>query len=203
MISPADPAKTIPVKTNNHPETSGLLVGIVGPSGAGKDTLMDHARAAFAGDARFVFARRVITRPSEAGGEDHLPATEEAFTRARKAGEFALGWSAHGLSYAIPASIEADLAAGRIVFANLSRKVIAEAEARFAQFAVIEISAPPAILARRLAARGRESEADIAARLARDVPVEAARAPVHRISNDRALESVAAEFLTLIRNLAR
>lgn len=203
MTLPADLATTNLAMTNDQPETSGLLVVIVGPSGAGKDTLMDHARAAFAGDTRFVFARRVITRPAEAGGEDHLPATEEAFARAAKAGDFALSWSAHGLSYAIPASVDADLAAGRIVFANLSRKVIPEAEARFARLAVIEISAPAAILARRLAARGRESEADIAARLARDVPVEAARAPVHRISNDRELASVVEEFLTLLRALAR
>lgn len=203
MTLPADLATTNLATTNDQSEASGLLVVIVGPSGAGKDTLMDHARAAFASDARFVFARRVITRPAESGGEDHLPATEEAFARAAKAGDFALSWSAHGLSYAIPAAVDADLAAGRIVLANLSRKVIAEAEVRFKHLAVIEISAPPAILARRLAARGRESEADIAARLARDVPVEAARAPVHRLSNDRELASVVEEFLTLLRALAR
>ena len=106
-----------------------MLVGVVGPSGAGKDTLMDGARAALAGDVRFVFARRVITRPAEAGGEDHLPATAADFARMREQGDFALWWNAHGLSYGIPARIAAEVGQGRVVVANLSRGVLAEAAA--------------------------------------------------------------------------
>ncbi|MFC7539734.1 hypothetical protein ACFQU2_10090 [Siccirubricoccus deserti] len=98
--------------------------------------------------------------------EDHLPLSPEEFEARRVTGGFALWWEAHGLRYGIPADIGADLAAGRVVVANLSRTVLAGAAARL-PLLVLEISAPIEVLAARLAARGREAAADIAARLAR------------------------------------
>ena len=93
-----------------------MLVLVVGPSGAGKDTLLNAARAALAGDARFRFVRRVITRPAEAGGEDH-----EAVVGARNSPlrDFALQWQAHGLRYGIPADVADDVARGVVVVANV------------------------------------------------------------------------------------
>lgn len=158
-----------------------MLVLVVGPSGAGKDTLMAGARAALVGDTRIRFVRRAITRPAEAGGEDHDPVAPDAFARARAAGAYALAWEAHGLGYGIPADIAADLDAGRVVVANVSRTVIAEAAARM-PVTVLEITAAPEVLAQRLATRGRETVADITARLARQVPIPAGVA-VHRIEN--------------------
>src|ERR1700722_14225051 len=137
-----------------------MLVLVVGPSGAGKDTLLDAARWALTDDPRFRFVRRVIPPPADAGGEAHEPVTEAEFATC----DFALAWQAHGLHYGIPADIAADLDAGRVVVANVSRGVIAEA-ARWFPVRVIEISAPPQVLAARLAARGRESASDVAARL--------------------------------------
>lgn len=145
-----------------------MLIAVVGPSGAGKDTLMAGARAALARDTRFRFVRRAITRPAEAGGEDHEAFTEADFMARRAAGGFALSWEAHGLHYGIPRDIEADMAARRVVIANLSRAVLPEANALY-RLRVLNISAPIGVLAARLAARGRESAADIAARLAREV----------------------------------
>lgn len=156
-----------------------MLVVVVGPSGAGKDTLMALARTALAGDDRFVFARREITRPQDAGGEDHIAVTLEEFAARRAAGAYALCWEAHGLSYGIPATA---IAPGRVTIANISRGRIAEAAAKFPTM-VLEITAPPAVLAARLAARGRETTADIAARLAREVPLPPGVA-VTRVMND-------------------
>ena len=145
-----------------------MLALVVGPSGAGKDTLLDGAREILAGDGQFRFVRREITRPADAGGEAHVEVSLAEFAARRAAGGYALSWEAHGLGYGITAGIIADLAAGRVVVASVSRGVIAEAAARFPTL-VLEITAPADRLARRLVARGREGEDEIAARLARTV----------------------------------
>jgi len=175
-----------------------VLVGVVGPSGAGKDTLMDGARAALAGDARFVFARRIITRPAEAGGEDHLPATTAEFARMRDQGAFALSWDAHGLSYGIPAGVAAQTRQGRVVVANLSRGVLADAAARF-PLLVLEITAPLELRAARLAARGRESVEDVALRLSRDAPLPDGL-NIRRVVNDGSPEQGIAAVLMVLRD---
>lgn len=144
-----------------------MFVAVVGPSGAGKDTLLDGARAALDGDLRFRFVRRCITRAADAGGEAHEPLTRAAFEARRAAAGFALWWEAHGLLYAIPRDIEADLAAGRVVVANLSRLALAGAAGRY-PLRVLQITAPAALRAARLAGRGREDAGDVAARLARE-----------------------------------
>lgn len=182
--------------------TAGTLVLVVGPSGAGKDTLMDAARAALAGDDGFRFARRLITRPAMAGAEDHDSCDEAGFAAARERGELALGWAAHGLHYGIPMRELAGIADGQVVIANISRGEIAEAEKLARRVVVVEITAPPAALAKRLAARGRESEADIAARLAREAPLTTARAELRTILNDRSVAEAAEELLLLLRGLA-
>ena len=150
-------------------ERQGAFVAVVGPSGAGKDTLISYARERLGGEARpkVNFARRVITRPADAGAEDHDSFPPEAFERAMAGGAFALDWSAHGLRYGLPASIDRQIAAGQTVVANLSRAAIPALRLRYRNVAIVLVTASPETLARRLAARGRESEADVASRLAR------------------------------------
>jgi ribose 1,5-bisphosphokinase len=142
----------------------GRLFAVVGPSGAGKDTLLAAAAAA---RPDLVVVRRVITRPEAAGGEPFEGVSEAEFAARAGRGAFALTWDAHGLRYGIPATIDAALASGRDVAFNGSRAVLEQAAARYPGLVVVLVTAPVPVLARRLAARGREDAAAIAARLAR------------------------------------
>ena len=176
-----------------------MLILIVGPSGAGKDTLLNGARHALAGNASFRFVRRVITRPLAPGDEQHEPVSDDAFARMRDSGHFALHWRAHGLQYGIPADITEDLAQDRTVLANVSRAVVAEAATRF-PVAIISITAPPDIRARRLAGRGREDAADVARRLSREIEL---KLPVERqhVVNDTTPEQGIDRLLAAIRSV--
>ncbi len=177
-----------------------MLVLVVGPSGAGKDTLMACARSVLGEDRRFRFVRRAITRPTDAGGEPHEAVTDAEFAARLAAGRFALHWRAHGLQYGIPADIADDLEQRRVVVANLSRAVIPEAAERF-RVRVVEITAPPALLARRLAERGREDADDLARRLARAITLPL---PVERetILNDSTVEAGTARLVAALNRAA-
>jgi ribose 1,5-bisphosphokinase len=180
----------------------GTLFLVVGPSGAGKDTLIEGARAALKGDPRFVFPRRAITRSQTAGGEDNETMAPGAFAAAMAAGAFALAWRAHGLRYGIPVAIEAALAQGRHAVVNVSRAVIPEARQRYQPLRIVEVWAPVEALARRLAARARESGAEIAERLARASPVAVEGADVTRIATTGSAAESLAMFLEILRTVA-
>jgi ribose 1,5-bisphosphokinase len=171
---------------------TGCLVLVVGPSGAGKDTVLHWVAERHRDDTRLVFPRRVITRPP-GPGEDHVSVSVAEFERLRSGGAFALTWQAHGLHYGIPASIEADLAAGRTVVCNVSRTIIAPARTRFARVHVVEITAAPQVIAARLAARARETKAEIRERQQRnaDIAPVAADTIIH---NDTDIPTAAAAF---------
>lgn len=174
-----------------------MLFLVVGPSGAGKDTLLDAARALLGDDGRLRFVQRVINRPVATAGEQHEAVTDAEFARRETAGAFALSWRAHGLRYGVPADIALDLDAGRAVVANVSRAVVADAAARFTA-RLIEITAPADVLARRLAARGREDAVDVARRLSRAIELPA---PLPRdvIVNDGTVEAGARRLVAVLR----
>jgi ribose 1,5-bisphosphokinase len=150
-----------------RPPGPGALVLVVGPSGAGKDTLLELARARLAGNAEIVFARRRITRAREPDGEDHDVIDEQSYRRETAGGKALLHWRAHGLGYIIPATARRALSAGATVVCNVSRKVVAHARGEFAPVVVVLVTAPADVLAQRLVRRGRESEQQIADRLSR------------------------------------
>lgn len=162
---------------------------MVGPSGVGKDTLIDGARAALADNAQVVFLRREITRPAEAGGEDHQPISEREFHDRRAAGAYMLSWTAHGLCYGAPATALNDLAQGRTVVVNVSRGVIDEARRLYPPVRVISVSADPDQLAERLRQRGRESAAEVTDRIARAQAYTVTGEDVVRLQNDGSREA--------------
>jgi ribose 1,5-bisphosphokinase len=149
----------------------GRLILVVGPSGAGKDTLIAGARAVCAGDASIVFPRRVITRAATAS-EAHDTVSDAVFRQAAAAGGFALRWEAHGLRYGIPAAIDPDIRAGKTIVCNVSRTIATPARERYASVTVVHVTAPPDILQARLAGRERGSDGDLAKRMARSTVTE-------------------------------
>lgn len=170
----------------------GTLHLVVGPSGAGKDTLM---AAALSTRPDVVLLRRAVTRPAGSIGEDHIPVDAAEFAEIRDRGAFALHWSAHGLFYGLPAEPCASMRAdGRHVLANVSRRSLDEARARLSPVRVLHVTASLETLAARLAARGRETADDVAERLARAPLAEPVGPDVYRIGNDGSVADGAAAF---------
>lgn len=146
----------------------GRLVLVVGPSGAGKDTLIGLARAACADDGDIAFPRRVVTREASAF-EDNEQVSHAEFRQLLTRGDFAVHWQAHGHGYALSRAIDDDIRAGRTVVANVSRTVVETLRRAYADVVVVSITAPPEILSQRLAARARSSDGQLADRLGRTV----------------------------------
>lgn len=177
-------------------DAEGKLFLIVGASGVGKDSILSAAAAHFAGSDQIIFPKRYISRPADAGGEDHLPMTEQDFIKGQHQGDFLLSWQAHDLCYAIPKQVGEGLAAGRHQVINVSRTVIGRAESLFpGRVIVIQITASPDSLRSRLLARGRETEADIDKRLRRLSDYHLQAEQLYSVSNDGDLDQAVSEFI--------
>ena len=150
----------------------GRLILVVGPSGAGKDTLLGFAKAACAEDAKIVFPRRVVTREASSS-EDNIALTPDEFREALARGDFAMHWEAHGHCYGLPRAIDDDIRAGRSVVVNVSRTVIEAARRAYANVVVIAITAPPEVLAERIQMRARSTDGNSEQRLGRTVDTAA------------------------------
>lgn len=173
----------------NHEVQKGPVIAIVGPSGVGKDSLME----ALATNTDLHMVRRVITRAPEAGGEDYDAVSEAEFFDLVNADHFALHWSAHGLRYGVPRQIEDLRQNGQGVLVNLSRAVLSEAQDIFGNFIVLSVTAHPKVLAERLTKRGREGAAEVQRRLARaQQPLPAGLLQLHQIDNSGTLEQAVA-----------
>jgi len=175
----------------------GRLVLVVGPSGAGKDTLIREAKAACAEDRNIVFPRRMITRAASPS-EDNEEVSRDEFRQALAQGEYAMHWEAHGHCYALPRAIDAEIRAGRTVVANVSRTVIGAMRRAYADVVVVSITAPPQVLAERLAMRQRASDGAIEERLQRAVD-ETSAAPDVTIVNVGTAEYHARQLVRIIR----
>jgi ribose 1,5-bisphosphokinase len=145
----------------------GRLIYLMGASGAGKDSVIDASREGLA-KRQIVVVRRIITRSAEASGEQALGVSRETFEQMVGEGAFALHWSANGLRYGIPADIDQALAQGQWVLINGSRGYLPEALGLYPNLMPVMVKVATEVLRARLAARGRETEAEINARLARN-----------------------------------
>lgn len=175
---------------------SGRLIAVVGPSGVGKDSVMAGLAAA---DPTLHLVRRTITRAPALGSEDYDAVSVAEFEDMAAAGRFAVHWGAHDLQYGIPASVQTVLAGGQDCLANFSRSALVAGHNAFAHFCVLNITALSETLAVRLAARGRESQAQITKRLAQATKPLPDGLKVMTISNDGALEDTVANALSLLQ----
>lgn len=178
----------------------GTLILVAGPSGAGKDTLIQGAKRTLE-DRGFRFPRRCITRPADPTGENHVPVSEAEYERMVVSGGFCLHWRAHDLCYGLPAELDDALAQGAHVVVNVSRAVIEEARSRLAPVRVVLVEAAPELLARRLAARGRETAGQQRRRLDREAAGFAMDDGVTRFVNAAGIEEEVARFSALLRRL--
>jgi ribose 1,5-bisphosphokinase len=174
----------------------GRVIIIVGPSGAGKDTLIGMAKAELAGRDDVVFPRRLVTRDAD-GSEDSLPLAVADFEAGHALGGFSLSWAAHGHGYAYPLAIDDDIAQGRTVVLNTSRMVVAAARGRYRQTHVVLIDAAPELRRARLLGRGREEGGVVALRLERETAFQAADADT-TIRNDGDPREAAARLIAVI-----
>jgi ribose 1,5-bisphosphokinase len=144
----------------------GALVLVVGPSGAGKDTLLAAAQQLLAQESAVIFPRRIVTREASAF-ENNETVTPADFDRAANSGAYALWWRAHDQGYGISRAIDDEIGRGRMIVVNVSRTIIGQARQKYQRAAVVLITAPADVLAERLAGRKRDSDGDLGKRLQR------------------------------------
>jgi ribose 1,5-bisphosphokinase len=179
----------------------GRLIYLMGPSGSGKDSLIEAARKPLQSlDCEVV--RRVITRSAESMGEDAIGVSHETFERRRQAGEFALSWNANGLDYGIPIQIDHWLREGRQVLVNGSRGHLAEALQRYPTLLPVLLTVKEEVLRERLLRRNRESLVQIEERLRRNALFTTSDCvgdvKIHRLDNSGELAVTVENLLKLI-----
>lgn len=178
----------------------GKLIVIVGPSGAGKDTLIDWLRGHVDPASPIQFVRRTITRPAESGGETHDGVSPAGFERLKADGAFCVTWQAHGLSYGVPVSALEAVRAGNVAVVNGSRHALDAIREVFPAVHIVWLTVDSTELARRLVLRGRESEDEIAQRLARGGNGVPQGPDVTVIDNSGPVEHAGAALLRLIED---
>lgn len=180
------------------PTVPGRLIYLVGPSGVGKDSLIEAA-APWLAQRGIQRVRRVITRSAESKGEQAIGVTLEAFEQMVRQGTFAMHWRANGLGYGIAKEVDDWLASGSSVLVNGSREYQAQALRRYPDMLLVWLYVQPQVLRQRLRERGRESDLQIEARLARNESLEPARdAAVHLLDNSGSLQDTVNAFIALL-----
>ena len=182
--------------------TTGRLVYCIGPSGAGKDSLLDWLRAHLPQPCPVHWAQRTISRAAISGGEAHEGVSPTKFAALCSEHAFALHWQANGRGYGVRHAQLAPLARGHWVLLNGSRAYLTEALARFPDLVAVHITASPQVLRERLLSRGRETREEVEARVQRALaytpPPGAASLEVH---NDGALGDAGLRLLNALEKL--
>jgi len=176
----------------------GTLFYIAGASGAGKDTLINYCRNQIDGMLPVIFAHRYITRPANAGGENHVSLSEDEFKLRLKHKLFAMHWVSHGLYYGIGIEIDLWLKNGFNVVINGSREYVPSAMEKYPGIKPILIEATPETIKARLLKRGREDSESINERINRSKLIDTHSNLFIIIHNDGLLEDAGNELLAAL-----
>lgn len=180
------------------------LIYLMGPSGAGKDSLIAHIKAA--NELLLHIPTRYITRPVQHNDvEQHIYMTLEAFDQAEQEQRFACSWRANGHAYALDVSLHQDLDAGKLVLINGSRAHYPKV-AQNLQVACIPVylHISSEVQTQRLWQRGRENKAQIAERVARSqVLAQALPKNCISINAEQPIAQVYADFKQVIAQQGR
>lgn len=156
----------------------GLLFILVAPAGAGKNTLMNVAKANIDGVNQLPTATTRAIRVGEQQGREHLYLTRDEFRRMIGEGALLEWQEVHGQLYGIPrATVENAIANGVDLIADIEYRGAQAVVSAFPDNVVQVFIQPPSVasLIKRMRVRG-DSEAEIGKRLMR-VPEELAYAP--------------------------
>ena len=171
----------------------GTLFLVVGPSGAGKDTLIASAQLR---RPDLYLMPRTITRPAK--DNEHIAVSEEEFAALKRSYGFSLSWDANGLRYGVSRDLEARLEAGQSVILNGSRSIVTDVTERFKPSRIIYVHARLDVLAHRLRSRGREDDDEIELRLARAERAAPKGPNVSAVDNSDSLDDSSEAFLAAL-----
>ena len=143
----------------------GKLIVIVGPSGAGKDTLITEVLKDEELSKSLQLVKRTVTRKASKDAEDFISLSEEEFLKAKADDAFCVTWQAHDLYYGVDRSALNHVKSGGYALFNGARRVLLEIKDTFTHVVVINITANPDVLAERLQKRGRENTEAVIKRL--------------------------------------
>lgn len=144
----------------------GRLIYLMGPSGSGKDTILQGLCRLMGPDA--YLAPRLITRPETHTERGATSVSLAEFLRLERSGALALSWRANGLAYGVPVYIDERLSAGCDVLVNGSRGHLPQVRKRYRSLLPVLLTVDAQTLRRRLVARGREGPDQIRERLSRN-----------------------------------
>ena len=182
--------------------STGRLIYLMGASGSGKDSVLRYARARLDRRCKLLVAHRYVTRPPDMGHENYVSLSAGEFDLRRDNGLFLLDWNAHGIRYAVGLEVGVWLSRGMSVIMNGSRAYFQEATARHPDMLPILIDVPLASLRQRLEARGRETQAEIEARLRRADSLNVEHPALRRIDNSGPIERAGAELVDILLSTA-
>lgn len=140
----------------------GFLLILSGPSGAGKNTILDAVRKRCSGLLYSVSATTRPRRPSEEDGRDYFFLTREEFEQRLSAGEF-LEWAEFcGHYYGTPlAYVRDSLEQGQVVVMDIDIQGARQVKEKMPE-AVFVFLLPPTMAELENRLRGRSSDSDTA-----------------------------------------